>query len=298
MSQKSSFYSIPSICFIGTDGEHEEFRGVGRVLDEAETCKAVLGPRGGGDPSPTADELTQGRDLESTLERGRPRRERAPAGGHRDRAADDFTVAGSSRGAGGGGARRRQPACHSRQGRGQGNAQPQRPVGTDLNARGVPGRVYPRLQTLVSHPRAGARRVPADDREAPGPHAGGDDHALCASGEGIGAPRRAGSRRASRATCCRNFRARPPSPVATERSVSDDLPERAGTGGGGSRPGIRRRARQGMGVADERGRSAGAIRGTNLLVRVRAATTVQDRLSLTVCAYRGSIKCLRGGNSE
>ena len=117
----------------------EEFRRLGRVLDEAETRKGVLGARGGGDPAVAADRLPQGRDPEPALERGGPGGGRVAVTRHEDGPPDDFSVAGGCGGPVADSPASRQSVRDPGEDRGQGDAEPQRPLGHRLRARRAGG---------------------------------------------------------------------------------------------------------------------------------------------------------------
>ena len=165
----------------------EELRRLGRVLDDAETRTGVsahavaairllllTGCRKG--------EILSLRWGEVDLEARELRLHDSKTG-----PADDLALAGSRRRAGGDPEDRGQPLCDPGQGRGQAHAQSQRPLGDrPASARRLKGPAYSRLQAFVCVAGARARRVASDDRAAARSHAGGDDGALCSSGEGFG----------------------------------------------------------------------------------------------------------------
>ena len=167
-----------------TDGE---FRRLGRVLDEAETCKGVsvhavaairllllTGCRKSEILNLRWDEVDLGAN-----ELRLPDTKTGPRTISLSPEAAAVLAAIP--------ARRGQPACHPGQDRGQADAESERPLEPHLRARGARGRAHPRLQAFVRVKGAGARGELADDRAPARSHAGRDDRALCASGEGFGA---------------------------------------------------------------------------------------------------------------
>ena len=113
----------------------EEFRRLGRVLDEVGSGRRRDGACGGGDPAAAADRLPQGRGAEAALGRCRPRGAGDAAARREDGSPDGAAVAGRGGGAGAGAPGRGQSACRAGHAAGEPHVRPAASLGADQEAR-------------------------------------------------------------------------------------------------------------------------------------------------------------------
>ena len=142
----------------------EEFRRLGRVLDEAERSEGSHGARGDGDPPSSADRLPQERDPVTALGPCGPRGAGNAARGFEDRSPDGAAVAGCHGRAGAGPAAQRQPPRHPGHAEGKPHERSAAVLGQDPQERRAGGHAPSRLPAFVRVAGAGARGKPADDR--------------------------------------------------------------------------------------------------------------------------------------